>query len=257
MPLNIFVPRTHNFGDFLNTMPVISGLHKSLGQKIKLVVPNSMNQIKGFRNFMEYQGIFTDVYFRNEVFNMDEGSYIFVTYSDEEFRNLTTRPVVPIETMRNEKFVRDHYPDLHWEVDNDFELQVYINYGVNFDQRKWVCGDRWLKPTTDIRRASNILKDSGLFEDSKYQFLDYNDDVMTNAMMIKSSIHPFIGTYTGSSVIADLLKKKHYVLHNDDMINPPWNNAPIEYSFWKHYYGNRFAESIHVKDFNYGSNTSI
>lgn len=246
MPLNVYVPRTLNFGDFLNAMPVLSGLSKSLNQKIKLVVPNSMKQIKGFRNFMEYQGFFSDVYFREECFNMDEQSYLIVTYSDYEYKDLTERPNRPIETMRHEKFVRDNYPDMHWEVDDDFELKVYINYGVNFDQRLQVCGDRWLKPTTDARRASNIIKATGLFDDeTKYHFLDYNEDVMDNAMRIKSSLHPFIGTFTGSGMMADLMNKKNICVYSNDMVDPPWNGKPIEYSYWKHYYGDRDNELVH------------
>lgn len=254
MSLKVYVPRTYNFGDFLNVMPVLSGLHKSLNQKIKLVVPNSMKQIKGFRYFMEYQGFFSDVHFKEEILNMDEPSYIIITYSDYDYKDLTERPNRPIETMRHEKFVRDNYKDLIWEVDDNFQLEVYVNYGVYCDQRKWICGDRWLKPTTDIRRASNILKDSGLFEDEKkYQFLNYEDDAMTNAMFIKSSLHPFIGTFTGSGMMADLLGKKNYCLYNDDMIDPPWNGMPIEYSLWKHYYADRPNTLMHVKDFDNGN----
>lgn len=252
MPLNVYVPNVFNFGDFLNGLPVISGLHKSLGQKIKFVIPDSMSQIKGIRYFLEYQNIFSDVYFRKEILNMDESSYIIATYSQEDFKSLTERPNRPIETMRWEKFIKDNYKDLTWEVDDEFELEVYVNYGIYCDQRKWICGDRWSKPSTDARRASNVLKDSGLFGDTnKYQFLSYEDDVMTNAMFIKSSLHPFIGTFTGSGMMADLLNKKNYCVYNDDMVNPPWNGMPIEYSLWKHYYADRPNTLVHVKDFEF------
>lgn len=247
--LKVAVLNTHNFGDFLNVMPVLSGLHKTFGP-IKLVVSDMLQMINGFREFMEYQGIFSSVHFSMEVIGMRHEEYVQVIYSDYEYRDLTEMPDRPIETMRHERFVRDIYPYLteqKWKVDDEFVLKVdnlaldpkYIE-----SSGKIICGDRWLHHNTDGRRKSNILKDTGYFEDAdKFYFLDYSDSAMLNAFII-NQCDTFIGTFTGSSVIADLMNKNHFVLYNDDMVNPPWNNAPIEYSYWKHYYKNRNSELV-------------
>ncbi len=110
--IKLYCPITHNWGDFLNTFPVMAGLSKSFNDKIKLVVSDKMQQINGFKEFMMYQGIFTDVNYRCEIIGMEENQYIHMVYSQEEYRHLTVRPNRPIETTRNEMFIRDHYPTL-------------------------------------------------------------------------------------------------------------------------------------------------
>jgi hypothetical protein len=70
---------------------------------------------------------------------------------------------------------------------------------------------------------------------------------MINAYKIKHSTHPFISTFTGISGIADLLKKDQLVLWGEDIRN--WDNKPIEYSFMKHYYGNRNSKLLYIGDF--------
>ena len=78
-------------------------------------------------------------------------------------------------------------------------------------------------------------------------FLDYNNDLMTNAYIIKNSKKPFISTFTGISGIADLLNKEQIVLWGEDIRD--WDNKPIEYSFEKHFYGNRKSKLMYLGDF--------
>ena len=251
--IKCYCPYTNNLGDFLNVMPVFSGLAKSLGDTIRLVVADEHKRIKGFREFFEYQPFFHEVLFRSEVLGMDENTYMIVAFSEYEYKDLTTRPNRPIETMRHEKFIRDHYPFLTFEIDDSLILEIpnwsdtdEVLYGPGFQKR--IVGDRW-SSVVDTRRSWNILKDSGNFDDeTKFYFLDYNQTLMVNAAIIASSPYPFIGTFTGSGMLADLLGVENWCLYDDSMLNPQWNGMPIEYSYWKHYFGDRNNHLCHVND---------
>ena len=70
---------------------------------------------------------------------------------------------------------------------------------------------------------------------------------MENAHFIKHTNKPFISTFTGVSVIADLLNKDQIVLWGEDIRD--WDNKPIEYSFEKHFYKNRNSKLMYVGDF--------
>ena len=250
MTIKVYSPQILNLGDFLNTFPCLSGLAKSGGDTIRLVVPDSFRQFKGFRDFMEYQPCIDELVFRSEIINMDESSYIMSTYSSEEYRDLTERPNRPIETLRCEKFLRDTYPKMVWDVDDDFVLKVLECPVITADcPRKWLVCDRW-SLVSDTRRAWNILKDSGLFDDeTRFEFLDYNQPLLDNAfkMAYPSFYIGVISTFTGAGMMADLLKRDNNLcLWDDSMVG--WNNAPIEYSYWKHYYGDRPNKLYHLND---------
>jgi len=105
---------------------------------------------------------------------------------------------------------------------------------------------------TDERRASNTLSHLNQFE-----FLDYNNDLLTNCYIIKKSSKPFITSLTGVAVLADLLNKETYVTWNQDDWQPQfrrgenitWDNGKdIDRIFKKHFYGNRKSKLIHIKD---------
>lgn len=249
--MRIYVPYTKNLGDMFNVMPVISGLSKSLGVMIDLVVSDNLLVVKGFRDFMEFQPCINTLRFRKEILGMDESSYLHIIYSQEEFRHLTERPNRPIETMRHEKFVRDNYPTLEFEVDDDFVFNVKPEYHFipDFTPDMYIVGDRWMNDQTDMRRSSNIIRDGlpRLWHDKEtYYFLEYTETLMHNAYLISVSKKPFIGTFTGSGMLADLLGVKNYCVWDNSMIN--WNNAPIEYSYHKHYYADRLNQLVHISD---------
>lgn len=246
MSFKVYSPQVLNLGDFLNAFPVLSGLSKMAGEPLRLVVPDQFRQFNGFRDFMECQPCIGELVFRNEILNMDEKDYVVTTYSEYEFKDLTERPNRPIETMRHERFIRQNYPSLKWEVDDDFTL--ITNY-IEFPRDTVIIGDRWAQ-VSDTRRAWNILKDSGLFDNpSRFEFLDYTRPLLENAALILSSSQPFIGTFTGSGMMADLLKKETFCLYDNSMIDPPWNGAPIEYSYWKHFYADRSAWCMSIEDY--------
>lgn len=257
LPNKIYEPRVQNFGDWLNGLPVVSGLYKSVGEPLKYVCNPALRRIKGFREFMEHQECISELLFRDEMIVMDEASYLTISYANDEFKDLGYRPNRPIETIRWEKFVKDYYPKIPWEVDDDFELKViepecsgcmdaFLNdRGISHDM--FVVGDRWSQ-VTDKRRNWEILANSLKFIDgSKFYFLRFEDDLMTNAQIIKWSYKPFISTFTGAGMLADLLNKESLCLYDDSMC-PTWNGAPIEYSYFKHYYFNRGSTLLHIDD---------
>ena len=58
--MKIYLNSTSNLGDFLNSLPVLSGLNKSNG-KFELIIRADMKKFKGIKEFLMYQNIFSDV----------------------------------------------------------------------------------------------------------------------------------------------------------------------------------------------------
>jgi hypothetical protein len=132
------------------------------------------------------------------------------------------------------------HPDIKFEVNDNFKIKVK-DLGFTVEDT-YYGGDRWSGPNIDARRASWTLAHI-----DGVTFLDYNKSMMENAYIISKSTKPFISTFTGISVLADLLGKEQYVLWGEDIRN--WDNKPIEYSFDKHYYRDRGAKLMYLGDF--------
>jgi hypothetical protein len=232
--MKIRIQCTANLGDFMNAIPVISGLVNSYG-KVDFVIRSDMRKFNGIKEFLLYQDLFTDVNFDDDVILY--GNYIDLSSWTREDKNDKNRP---IETCRYENWLRDKY-NLDFQVDDSFEIKVQ-DLDIEVDQSQSYCGDRWNGPGIDGRRASWTLTHlEGL------NFLNYQDSLMKNAYIIKNSKKPFISTFTGISGIADLLNKEQIVLWGEDIRN--WDNKPIEYSFEKHFYGNRKSKLMYLGDF--------
>jgi hypothetical protein len=232
--MKIYLNCTANLGDFLNALPVLSGLHKSNG-KFDFIIRGEMKKFNGIKEFLMYQDLFSSVDFDDEVFLY--GGVIALSSWTREDRSNNHRP---IETCRYENYLRDSFPNLEFEVDDNFILKVE---DLGFDVGTEIYGgDRWSGPNIDGRRSSWTLAHL-----PNIKFLDYNDTLMKNAYIIKNCANPFISTFTGISGIADLLNKDQLVLWGDDIRN--WDNKPIEYSFQKHYYGNRNSKLLYIGDF--------
>ena len=58
--MKLYLNSTSNLGDFLNAMPVLSGLSKYTG-KYDFTVKGEMKKFKGFKEFLLYQDLFTSV----------------------------------------------------------------------------------------------------------------------------------------------------------------------------------------------------
>ena len=132
------------------------------------------------------------------------------------------------------------------EVDDNFELAVD---DIDHFHTSYLIGDRMTHPNMDQRRESGVLEYSGKFPLDKCTFLDYNTPMAVNAAYIKHTTKPIFTTFTGISVIADLLKKESIVLWGDDIKD--WDNKPIEYSFNKHFYRDRKCKLMSLNDFDF------
>jgi len=235
--MKIFLRGTAQLGDFLNVIPVLSGVSKKYS-KFDLCIRKEMRKFKGIKEFLMYQNIFTSVFFEDEVFLYGD-IIILSSWPMREVKD-KNNPNRPIETCRYQYWLEDHYK-MEFQVDDDFILKVEeLNLPVN--TTKPYCGDRWNGPDIDGRRASWTLRHL-----DNVQFLDYNDTLMTNAYLIKHSPLPIITTFTGISNIADLLNREQMVLWGEDIRD--WDNKPIEQSFEKHFYGDRKCKLMYIGDF--------
>lgn len=231
------MPMSGNVGDTLAVLPVLSGITKSTGHKISLVVRNKMKMFKGFRELLQLQPCISSLKFESEV-NMDD-TYQIMSLVDK----FTEHPTRPWETVRLEEDFKNRY-NIDFEVDDDFELKVLE---VVPHSHKHIVGDRMSNPDMDQRRKFNVLEKSGKFPLDKCHFLDYNESMLVNAAYIKQTDKPVLTTFTGISTIADMLKKEAIVFWGDDIRN--WDNKPIEYSFNKHFYRDRKCKLMYLGDF--------
>ena len=233
--MRIYLSSTANLGDFLNALPVLSGISKVEG-KFELIIKGEMKKFNGIQEFLMYQDLFSEVTFDSDVWMY--GAIINLSSWTREDKG---HPDRPIETCRYENWLRDNYKNLEFKVDDDFILKVKDYESLTWNPG-YYAGDRWSGPGIDGRRQSNTLQHL-----ANVTFLDYNKPLMENAYYIKNCNDPFISTFTGISGIADLLNKKQIVLWGDDIRN--WDNKPITYSFEKHYYGNRNSRLMYIGDF--------
>lgn len=231
------MPMSGNVGDTLAVLPVLSGIHKSTGHTISLVVRDKMKMFNGFRDFMQYQPCISALRFESEV-TLDQTFQIMSLVE-----NFTQHPNRPWETVRLEEDFKNRY-SLSFDVDDNFELSVPV---ADVKTDKFIVGDRMSAPDMDMRRKFNVLESSGKLPLEKCHYLDYNMSMLQNAALIKESTKPIITTFTGISTIADFLKKETIVLWGDDIRN--WDNKPIEYSFNKHFYRDRKSKLVYLGDF--------
>lgn len=243
--MNLYLKSTANLGDFLNSMPVLSGISKTYGP-IGIIIRKEMRKFKGFKEFLEYQSIFNEISYDDEVF------FSGVTEISSWTRETQNNPNRPIETCRYENWMKDR--GFEFEVDDDFEVKFpEFDFVVRSDVP--YVGDRWNVNDIDSRRESNVL--SYL---SKYEFIDYNRDMLENCFIIKKSAKPFITNLTGVAVLADLLNKEQFVVWKPEDFKPEfrkgndinWDNGKdINKVFSKHFYGNRKSKLVHANDLQY------
>lgn len=240
--MTIYLNSTSNLGDFLNAMPVLSGISKKYG-KIDFVIRSDMKKFKGIKEFLLYQNIFNSVEFDDDIFM---NGVITLSSWTREDKNDKNRPT---ETCRYENWLKDRYAML-FEVDDEFEIQ-FPKLDISIDTNNYYVGDRW-NDVVDTRRKTNVLS----YLD-KMNFIDYNKTLLENCYIIKNSPKPFITNLTGVSVLADLLNKESYIVwkpedwnqefQNGDDVN--WDNGKgINEIFAKHFYANRKMKLVKSKD---------
>ncbi len=224
-----FMPMSGNLGDTLNVMPLLSGIYKTTGEKIHLVVRDKMSAFVEFREFMEMQEPIASLKYESEV-NISN-SYKMLSLANE----FDLHPNRPYETIRFQEFLKKTYKIIV-EPDDSFILNV-PEY-LDMMEEKFIIGDRTISSKGgDTRRIFDVLRQSGKFPVEKCSYLDYNKPVAYNAAIIKKSKKFIFTTFTGASNIADLLNKKTVILWGEDLRN--WDGKPIEYSFNKHFYRDR------------------
>ena len=241
--MKLYLNCTANLGDFMNAMPVLSGLEKSYG-KIDLVIRHEMQKFNGIKEFLLYQDIFSDVSFDKEVF-----LYGDVTTISSWTREDQNAPNRPIETCRYENWMIDR--GFNFEVDDNFKLRIADVPTITAKGVKWIVGDRWSEFDIDARRNTHVIQNGAPGLDStKTHYLDYSRSLMYNCNLIKFSDEPFITTFTGIGIIADLMDKETIVCWDDNMLDfttSVWDK-PTSYDFARHYYSNRKSKLVYVKD---------
>lgn len=218
-------------------MPVLSGIYKSTGHAISLVIRDKMKIFNGFRELLLMQDCISAVKYESDV-KLDD------TYNTMSLVNtFDLDPNRPWETVRLDTDFRRRY-NIDYTVDDNFELQVP---DVDINPEKFYVGDRQFHNEMDQRRQFNVLQSSGKFPLDKCEFLDYNTPMHINAGILKKTNKPIFSTFTGISIIADLLNKEQIVFWGDDLKN--WDGKPIDYSFNKHFYRNRKTKLMYLGDF--------
>jgi hypothetical protein len=236
--MKINIDCTANLGDFANALPVISGISKYKNEKIHLIIRPEMRKFNGIKELLKYQPMIEDVDFSDDLLVFgDVMNLSSWTRMDQEDENR------PVETCRYENWVNDNYRML-FEVDDKFELQVK-DEPMEFTDL-YIIGDRWNHPTIDTRRKTQVVKDGVNPDESKVHYLDYSKPIMENLNLIRYSYKPFITTFTGVGILADLMNKETVVCWDEDM--RMWDGHPVEFDFKRHYYGDRKSKLIYVKD---------
>jgi len=242
----IYLNCTANLGDFVQALPVLSGIQQKYGN-IKFLIRPEMRKFKGIKEFLMFQNIFDEVLFVDEAVIF--GDVLQMSSWTREEKNDPNRP---IETCRYENWMKDYY-HLDFEVNDNFILRHTTCVGAKGD--KYIVGDRWNGPQIDDRRETNVL--SFLNDENKFYFLDYNDSLLDNCSIIYNSNKPFITNFTGIGMIADLMNKETYVVWKPEDWKPEfrngndisWDNGKnIKKIFEKHFYLNRKAKLVHADD---------
>lgn len=246
--MKIYLNCTANLGDFVQSLPVLSGMYDQYG-KLTFIIRKEMKKFLGIKEFLMYQGIFEDILYDDEIIPYGN-IYILSSWTREDKNN----PNRPIETCRYENWLKDNY-GFNFEVNDSFLLK-YPTQPFILDQSKYIVGDRWNGPEIDARRKTNVL--AFLEDTSKFSFLDYkNKSLLENCYIIGTSNKPFITNFTGIGMIADLMNKESYVVWSAEDWNPEfrngddvvWDNGKnIEKVFEKHFYLNRKAKLVHKND---------
>jgi hypothetical protein len=237
----IYLNCTANLGDFINSLPVLSGLKQKYGA-LHFIIRQEMRKFRGLIEFLMYQDLFSSVEFDDNV-SVKDKPVILSSWTREDQNN----PKRPIETCRYENWLWDNYK-IAADVDDSFVFKV-DDCDVQIKDSIY-GGDRWSGPDIDLRRRSLVLQHLPGIE-----FLDYSQNIMTNAYIIKNCKDPFVCTFTGISGLADLLNKTQFILYGHDIAM--WDNKPISYSFKKHYYADRNSRLMSIADFEqaiYGNN---
>lgn len=243
--ITVYSPRIHNLGDFAHCLPALSGLYKHTGEKISFGICDRLQRFIGIKELLKLQEMFGDVYFMHEKILSEKYLVIDDTGRDSD-ENINA-----MAAYRHLNFLNDNYK-IDIKIDNDFELFVPEFQQTHEYDHNHLIGDRWSPnqaPDVDDRRKSDLLRSSGLFNDEKFKYLDYNENLVYNCSLIKHNPNPLYTTFTGIGILADLMNKETYILYDDDVAM--WDGKPIEYSYNLHYIKNRKSKLRYIKSFKF------
>jgi hypothetical protein len=242
--MKLYLVGTANLGDFLNGMPVLSGLSKQFG-KYDLIIKSPMRKFNGIKEFLMYQNLFSSVEFDDEVFMYGD----VIQLSSWPIREDKKDPNRPIETCRYENWMNDKY-GIDFQVDDDFIVKT-PEFDIEIKDTYYV-GDRWAVGDIDARRETHILSHL-----TQYEFIDFNRPMLENAYIIKNLKKPFITNLTGVGMLADLCNVPLYCVWKAEDWKPEWRvgddvlwdeNKNIDKVFEKHFYLDRKGKLVHAKD---------
>jgi hypothetical protein len=139
---------------------------------------------------------------------------------------------------------------LMFDVDDEYTIKTpELNIEV---KDAYYVGDRWAIGEIDTRRKTHILSHL-----SDCEFINFDNDMLTNAYIIKNLKKPFITNFTGVGMMADLLNKELFCVWKAEDWNPEfrvgndvsWDNGKnIDKVFEKHFYLNRKGRLVHAND---------
>jgi hypothetical protein len=244
--MKIYLNGTANLGDFLNAMPVLSGVSKDVA-KFDLVIKKEMRKFNGIKEFLMYQDLFTSVEFDDDIFMYGDIIQLssWPAREDKEDENR------PIETCRYENWLNDKYRML-FKVDDDFTVKT-PEYDITVKDAYYV-GDRWSVGNIDVRRETHVLSHL-----KDCEFIDFDRPMLENAYIIKNLKKPFITNFTGVGMLADLCNVSLYCVWKAEDWKPEfrvgdnvsWDDGKdINKVFEKHFYLNRKAKLVHAKELN-------
>ena len=241
--MRIYLNGTSNLGDFLNGLPVMSGISKTYG-KYDLIIKHEMKKFKGLKDFLMYQDIFNSVEFDEDLFF--SGAINMSSWPMREDKNDPNRP---IETCRYENFMKDNHR-MEFQVDDEFTVKT-PEYDIIVKNAYYV-GDRWAVGNIDARRETHVLS---YLKDC--EFIDFDRPMLENAYIIKNLNKPFITNFTGVGMLADLCNIPLYCVWKAEDWKPEfrvgddvsWDDGKDSKKvFEKHFYLNRKAKLVHAKD---------
>jgi hypothetical protein len=245
---------TDSLGDFMNILPVFSGLYQKVG-KIDLVVRDTTKRFNGFLDALQYQGIFNTTI--DDSYEFDRSQYTQLKIDDPADES-SDNPNRPGETRRWHNTIQ-RITGIEFQVDDDYELK-YPKFDLQFDKDKFLVGDRWNGPLIDGRRATNVLQYLG--SDPRFVFMNYSYPLLVNCFLIKESNKPFISNQTGIAVVADLLKKETLMVWKVDDWHPAFRDGDniswgagegfggrsVQDTFLRNQYADRKCRMVHADD---------
>lgn len=235
--MKIFLPHSGNLGDTSAILPVISGYYKDTGKKVSLIVRDKMKQFKGIKELYEAQDGIDKVHFESDGITPN----CSVCLADK--RELIDHR--PSETQRYQISFNSLFGT---SCDDSFELKVpekYLQMDLPDLSKKLIVFDRVQQEQSDTRRAFGLIS---VLELDNAHSIDINDDLGYNLALVKSTVEPILGTFTGMAVLCDLAWKNQLLLYNQDLWK--WDGTEnMDELFRRHFYTNRKTEMSHFADF--------